>query len=78
MAGLTPRDEQILAKVVVGKTNPEIAEQLGITEGTVKGHVSRIFIKLEVRNRVEAAMKGLLGAIPEEETIKEIVRNKRW
>jgi len=78
MAGLTPRDKQILAKVVVGKTNLEIAEQLGLAESTVKEHVSRLFIKLEVRNRVEAAMKGLLGAIPEEETIKEIVRNRRW
>lgn len=79
MAELTPRERQVLAKVAVGKTNPEIGREMGISLSTVKIHVSNLLVKLEARNRMEAAMKGLLGAIPEEETIKEIVRNRgRW
>ena len=39
-----------------GLTNREIGERLGLTENTIKRYFTRIFEKLQVRNRVEAAM----------------------
>lgn len=53
--GLTAREGDVLGLVVQGRTNPEIARALCITEHTVKGHVARILRKLGVGNRVELA-----------------------
>ncbi len=50
---LTPREREVLYWVVEGKQNREIAEQLGIVEGTVKTHVSSILNRLNRRNRVD-------------------------
>ena len=55
---LTPREEDILDCVSVGKTNKEIAIALHITEKTVKHYMTTIMHKLQVRNRVEAAVKA--------------------
>jgi DNA-binding NarL/FixJ family response regulator len=52
---LTPQEKQVLAQVVVGKTNREIAETLFLGEGTVRNYVSSILSKLNVSNRAEAA-----------------------
>jgi RNA polymerase sigma factor (sigma-70 family) len=52
---LTPRERQILALVAEGKRNREIAQTLGISEATVENHLHRIFQKLGVSNRTEAA-----------------------
>lgn len=52
---LTPREMEVLAQVAQGKTNPEIAEVLGLAEKTVRNHVSAILAKLELSNRIEAA-----------------------
>jgi DNA-binding NarL/FixJ family response regulator len=51
---LTPREKQILALVVMGYTNREIADQLVLTESTVKSHLSSAFRRLGVRSRNEA------------------------
>lgn len=51
---LTPRQTEVLALVADGKRNKEIAHLLSITGNTVKVHLSVIFNKLGVRNRVEA------------------------
>jgi len=51
---LTARQKQILAMVVLGLTNAEIAERLFIAEVTVKTHLTRIFTELGVRSRKEA------------------------
>ena len=60
---LTPRERQVLSLIAAGKDNAEIAEQLVISQHTVKSHVSGILAKLEVENRLQAAVyavrKGL-------------------
>lgn len=55
LARLTPREEPVLALVARGLTNGQIAEELFISEKTVKNHLSRILSKLEVTRRSEAA-----------------------
>lgn len=55
---LTPREEDILECVGVGHTNKEIALRLNISEKTVKHYMTTIMHKLQVRNRVEAALKA--------------------
>ncbi|WP_376788776.1 response regulator [Thermoflexus sp.] len=56
---LTPRERLILARIAEGKTNKEIAEELYLTEKTVRNYVSIILDKLGVSNRVEAAAYAL-------------------
>jgi DNA-binding NarL/FixJ family response regulator len=53
---LTRREREVLALLGEGLNNLEIAEQLCITEGTVKNHVSNIISKLELRDRTQAAV----------------------
>ena len=55
-APLTKRERQIVARVARGRTNREIAQELNIGEQTVKNHLSGIFEKLGVRNRLELAL----------------------
>lgn len=50
---LTERETQVLQQLLLGLTNIAIAEELGISPKTVKGHISRIYSKLLVRNRKE-------------------------
>jgi len=54
--GLTARQIEIVRAVVAGSTNREIAEVLGISEDTVKQHLSNVFDKCGVSNRVELAL----------------------
>ncbi|MEX0684335.1 MAG: LuxR C-terminal-related transcriptional regulator [Dehalococcoidia bacterium] len=53
---LTPREQAVLARIRLGRTNPEIAAELGITVETVKQHVSEVLSKLGVGTREEAAV----------------------
>ena len=52
---LSPRECEVLALIVSGYSNPEIAEELGIARNTVKNHLRSILAKLGVRNRAQAA-----------------------
>jgi two-component system nitrate/nitrite response regulator NarL len=55
-SALTAREEQILENVSRGLSNKEIGRELNITEKTVKHYVTNVLQKLQVRNRVEAAL----------------------
>lgn len=54
--GLTSREMEILVKILEGKTNRELARQFSISQNTVKRHVTNIFDKLGVYNRLELAL----------------------
>jgi two-component system, NarL family, nitrate/nitrite response regulator NarL len=54
--GLTPRELEIVTLVVAGYSNPDIAQRCSISEQTVKHHISNIFDKLGVSNRLELAL----------------------
>ena len=56
---LSKRKCDILKLVALGKSNLEIAEELGVTQATVKAHVSVILMRLNVRDRTQAVMTAL-------------------
>jgi len=64
---LTEREIDVLEQVVTGATNKEIAETLFITENTVKIHLRNILEKLQVKNRIQAAVRAVREGIFEEE-----------
>jgi len=55
---LSKREKEVLQLVAQGLSNGEIAKQLFIAVGTIKGHNLKIFAKLEVKNRTEAVIKA--------------------
>ena len=59
---LTEREHEILELIAMGISNKEIGLRLQLTEKTVKHHVSNILQKLQVHNRVQAAMLAQKGA----------------
>lgn len=52
---LSAREREVLALMAQGKTNPEIAHAINVSENTVRFHLKNIFSKLGVSNRTEAA-----------------------
>lgn len=58
-APLSPRELEILRWIAQGKSNSVIAEILGVSANTVDTHIRRIFAKLDVTDRVSAALAGL-------------------
>jgi DNA-binding NarL/FixJ family response regulator len=60
---LTPRERSVLALLARGRSNKEIAASLGVTERTVKFHVSAIFTKLGASNRTEAVTRAVQSGL---------------
>jgi two-component system, NarL family, nitrate/nitrite response regulator NarL len=56
-ANLTKRQQEIVALVAQGLTNKAIANQLGLTEGTVKSHLHNIYSKHAIPNRTTLALE---------------------
>ncbi len=56
---LTPRETEILQLLAQGATNPQIAQELVVSPGTVKNHVRHIITKLEVSDRTQAAVRAV-------------------
>ena len=53
---LTPREQEVFTLIAHGDTNADIAEELFISEGTVKTHVKRVFSKLDMRDRSQVVV----------------------
>lgn len=56
LAGLTPREREVLSLIAKGASNREIAQTLYISERTVKNHITSILSQLNLRDRTQAAM----------------------
>jgi len=59
ISGLTPREKQILVEVARGCNNLKIAKRLGIREATVKSHLDKVYKKLHVETRTQAALYAM-------------------
>ena len=69
---LTPREEQIVGEVVSGKTNKEIAQTLGMSAQTVKHHLTSIFDKVGVYNRLELALFWVNSSNVSDESVQDV------
>jgi DNA-binding CsgD family transcriptional regulator len=56
--GLSPRECEILERLAAGRSNKEMARDLGISPNTVKTHLARLYAKLDVQRRVQAIEKA--------------------
>jgi DNA-binding NarL/FixJ family response regulator len=62
-AELTARELEVLELLARGMDNPEIARTLYLSQHTVKNHVSSILVKLQVENRIQAAVRAVRGGL---------------
>ncbi|MDZ7928750.1 MAG: response regulator transcription factor [Rhodococcus sp. (in: high G+C Gram-positive bacteria)] len=53
-AGLTPREVDVLRAIAAGLSNREIAQQMFVSEATVKTHINHLFAKAQLRDRAQA------------------------
>ncbi|HWI86369.1 MAG TPA: LuxR C-terminal-related transcriptional regulator [Sphingomonas sp.] len=56
--GISPRELAVLQAIAAGRSNKEIAAELGVSPYTVKTHVARLFVKLSARRRTDAVAKA--------------------
>jgi DNA-binding NarL/FixJ family response regulator len=59
----TERERDVIRLMAGGFTNREIGEMLGLSEGTVKNHVSRLLLKLDARDRTSAVLKAIASRL---------------
>jgi DNA-binding NarL/FixJ family response regulator len=64
MAGMTAREREVLGLLGTGLANKAIARQLGISEATVKAHLTRIFRQIGVTDRTQAAIWAREHRVP--------------
>jgi RNA polymerase sigma factor (sigma-70 family) len=73
LATLTPRERQVFERVVQGRINKQIAQQLGATERTIKAHRHRVMEKMKVQSLAElvsiAERLGVLEITPSEKLL---------
>lgn len=60
---LTEREREVIRLVAGGFSNREVGEMLGLSEGTVKNHVSRLLFKLDARDRTSAVLKAITSRL---------------
>jgi DNA-binding NarL/FixJ family response regulator len=60
---LTPREFEVLELLARGLDNSEIAQALYLSQHTIKNHVSTILMKLQVENRIQAAVRAVRGGL---------------
>ncbi|WP_446666527.1 LuxR C-terminal-related transcriptional regulator [Flexivirga sp. B27] len=63
LSSLNPREMEVLSHLAEGKRNRVIAEELGVTQSTIKFHVASLLKKLEVANRGEAAAVAIRAGV---------------
>jgi DNA-binding NarL/FixJ family response regulator len=56
--GITPRERSVLEAIADGLNNCEIATALGLSEKTVRNHITRVFDKIQVQHRYEAIVRA--------------------
>jgi len=62
-ADLSDRELEVLKLIAIGKDNAEIAQELFISPKTVKNHISNILMKLQIENRIQAAVYAVRSGI---------------
>lgn len=62
-ADLTRREQEVLELLARGLDNHQIADALFLSQHTVKNHVSNILVKLQVENRIQAAVRAVRGGL---------------
>jgi DNA-binding NarL/FixJ family response regulator len=63
LAGLTDREMQVLRLIANGQDNAQIAAELHISPKTVKNHISNILMKLQIENRIQAAVLAVRSGL---------------
>ena len=62
--GLTEREQAVAARVAIGMTNREIAQEMHLATSTVKSHLSNSMVKLGVTNRTQVALVAIRADTP--------------
>ena len=60
---LSDRETQVLQQIALGKSNRQIAEQLSVSNKTIETYLSRIFDKLDVHDRMTAALRAIAKGV---------------
>jgi DNA-binding CsgD family transcriptional regulator len=78
LPSITPREREVLQRVVAGMANKAIAEEMSIGEQAVKAHISRLFLKFRVESRAGLAVAAVSQEIDERSTaVRELERLAR-